>query len=112
VADRLMTATLEYEETGWYDGQYFVKPPEILARDRLLAAYEVRPAVTRLRTTLGATGAALAAIALALVVTLAGGGDVADAYGGSMTRVHLSIVPSCNQSRGFTMTEPRHRPKG
>ena len=25
-----------------YDGQIFVKPPEVLARDRLLGAYEVR----------------------------------------------------------------------
>ena len=33
---------VEYEETGWYDGQVFVKPPEVLARDRLLGSYEVR----------------------------------------------------------------------
>lgn len=84
VGDRLLSAAVEYEETGWYDGQVrapgqregvraelslsfimpvgrhmltfvsgtamstdawvqvFVKPPQILARDRLLGRYEVR----------------------------------------------------------------------
>ncbi len=42
VGDRLLSAAVEYEETGWYDGQVFVKPPEVLARDRLLGSYEVR----------------------------------------------------------------------
>lgn len=32
-----------------YDGQVFVKPPEVLARDRLLGTYEVRPVLARLR---------------------------------------------------------------
>ena len=42
VGDRLLSAAVAYEETGWYDGQLFVKPPEVLARDRLLGSYEVR----------------------------------------------------------------------
>lgn len=42
VGNRLLSAAVEYEETGWYDGQLFVKPPEVLARDRLLGAYEAR----------------------------------------------------------------------
>jgi hypothetical protein len=33
---------VDYEETGWYDGEVFVKPPEVLTRDRLLGMYEVR----------------------------------------------------------------------
>ena len=45
MGDRLRTATLDYEETGWYDGATFHKPQEVLVRDRLLAAYEVRPRV-------------------------------------------------------------------
>jgi len=32
---------VDYEETGWYDGEVFVKPPEVLTRDRLLGMYEV-----------------------------------------------------------------------
>ena len=75
VADRLMTATLEYEETGWYDGQFFVKPPEILTRDRLLGTYEVRPVMARIRQTLQATGMALAAATAALIVSVRGGSD-------------------------------------
>lgn len=37
---------------GWYDGQKWVKTPEVLARDRLAVAYEIRPAVARLKSTL------------------------------------------------------------
>jgi hypothetical protein len=31
VGNRLLSATVEYEETGWYDGQLFVKPPKARA---------------------------------------------------------------------------------
>lgn len=34
---------------GRYDGQVFVKPPEVLTRDRLLGTYEVKPVLARLR---------------------------------------------------------------
>ena len=54
--DRLLSATVAYEETGWYDGQTYVKDPEMLARDRLLGTYVVRPIVERLRKTLLACG--------------------------------------------------------
>ncbi|EEH51475.1 uncharacterized protein MICPUCDRAFT_8286, partial [Micromonas pusilla CCMP1545] len=57
VRDRLLSATVEYEETGWYDGQTYVKDQEMLARDRLLGTYTVRPIVERLRKTLLACGA-------------------------------------------------------
>ena len=56
VRNRLLSATVEYEETGWYDGQTYVKDPEMLARDRLLGTYVVRPIVERLRKTLLACG--------------------------------------------------------
>ena len=69
VAQRLLSAAIPYEESGWYDGQTFVKPPSVLARDRLLGAYEARPALARLRVTLGGVGAALAALALALAAS-------------------------------------------
>ncbi|XP_062232003.1 protein CONSERVED IN THE GREEN LINEAGE AND DIATOMS 27, chloroplastic-like isoform X2 [Phragmites australis] len=39
VGNRLLSATVEYEETGWYDGQIWVKTPEVLARDRLLGSF-------------------------------------------------------------------------
>ncbi|XP_077233767.1 DUF1230 family protein (DUF1230) isoform X5 [Tasmannia lanceolata] len=41
VGDRLLSAVIPYEESGWYDGQMWVKPPEVLARDRLLGSYKV-----------------------------------------------------------------------
>lgn len=52
VGNRLLSATVEYEETGWYDGQMWVKTAEVLARDRLLGSFSVKPALSRLKYTL------------------------------------------------------------
>ncbi|KAJ3697872.1 hypothetical protein LUZ61_001577 [Rhynchospora tenuis] len=59
VGDRLLSAVVPYEETGWYDGQMWVKPPEVLARDRLLGSYKVKPVINLLKQTLVGTGALL-----------------------------------------------------
>lgn len=59
VGDRLLSAVIPYEESGWYDGQMWVKPPEILARDRLLGSYKVKPVIKLLKQTLVGTGALL-----------------------------------------------------
>ncbi len=42
-----------------YDGQIFVKPPEVLTRDRLLSMYQVKPVLAKLRQTLLASAGAL-----------------------------------------------------
>ncbi|MGB0561547.1 MAG: CGLD27 family protein [Spirulinaceae cyanobacterium] len=52
IRDRLDRTTVTYEESGWYDGQTWTKPPEVLARDRLVMTYQVQPALTRLQRTL------------------------------------------------------------
>nr|XP_027079565.1 protein CONSERVED IN THE GREEN LINEAGE AND DIATOMS 27, chloroplastic-like [Coffea arabica] len=52
VGNRLLSATVEYEETGWYDGQMWVKTAEVLARDRLLGSFSVKPVLSRLKNTL------------------------------------------------------------
>jgi len=49
IYDRLMNATVSYEESGWYDGQTWVKTNEILIQDRLVGTYEVLPVMARLR---------------------------------------------------------------
>lgn len=49
VGDRLLSAVIPYEESGWYDGQMWVKPPE------------VKPVVALLKQTLVGTGALLVA---------------------------------------------------
>jgi hypothetical protein len=59
VGNRLLSATVEYEETGWYDGQIWVKTPEVLARDRLLGSYSVKPVLGRLKNTLLSLGLSL-----------------------------------------------------
>ncbi|KAK2398788.1 putative YCF36 [Trifolium repens] len=64
VGNRLLSATVEYEETGWYDGQIWVKTPEVLARDRLLGSFSVKPVLNRLKITLIGLAACLGACAL------------------------------------------------
>ena len=52
IYSRLMEATVPYEESGWYDGQVWIKPPEILLQDRLIGTYEIYPGIIRLQITL------------------------------------------------------------
>lgn len=53
VRDRLLKETIFYEESGWYDGQTWTKPPEVLTRDRLIVSFQVQPILQRLKRTFG-----------------------------------------------------------
>lgn len=64
-----------------YDGQTFVKPPEVLTRDRLLAAYEVRPVLAKLRSTLVGMGCILLATSVLLFGLIRAGTDEDGVYG-------------------------------
>lgn len=59
VCDRLLKDKIFYEETGWYDGQYWTKPSEVLDRERLIGTYEVQPILQRLRRSLVLLGITL-----------------------------------------------------
>ncbi len=52
VRQRLDSAKIFYEESGWYDGQTWEKPEADLAKDRLLVTYEIKPVLNRLYKTL------------------------------------------------------------
>nr|YP_010204131.1 hypothetical protein LK038_pgp050 [Ahnfeltia fastigiata]UAT97624.1 hypothetical protein Ahn.fas.Ore.pt_191 [Ahnfeltia fastigiata]UAT97828.1 hypothetical protein Ahn.fas.Kor.pt_192 [Ahnfeltia fastigiata] len=52
VVKRLLSATVFYEESGWYDGQLWIKTAEILTKDRLIGIYEVLPLLQRIQYTL------------------------------------------------------------
>lgn len=49
IYNRLMKATVAYEESGWYDGQIWVKTPEFLIQDKLAGKYQVEPIVNRIK---------------------------------------------------------------
>jgi hypothetical protein len=53
INNRLISPTIFYEESGWYDGQTWTKPKEILMRDRLIVTYQVQPILQRLQRTFG-----------------------------------------------------------
>ena len=48
VHKRLLAEQVEYEESGWYDGQVWEKPLAWRQRDMLMARHEVRPILGRL----------------------------------------------------------------
>ncbi len=51
IRDRLQAKKVIYEESGWYDGQIWEKPPEVLTRDRLIVTYQIDPILQRLKQT-------------------------------------------------------------
>ncbi|XVF35342.1 hypothetical protein REPUB_Repub18cG0137400 [Reevesia pubescens] len=73
VGNRLLSATVEYEETGWYDGQIWIKTAEVLARDRLLGSFSVKPVLSRLKYTLVTLAVSLLVCVLLLINVDQGG---------------------------------------
>ncbi|MBD2175468.1 CGLD27 family protein [Pseudanabaena sp. FACHB-1998] len=69
VRQRLDSAKIFYEESGWYDGQTWEKPEADLAKDRLLVTYEIKPVLNRLYKTLLGIVVFLAIIFGALQIT-------------------------------------------
>jgi hypothetical protein len=64
VQKRLVSERVEYEESGWYDGQVWEKPITWRQQDLLVARHQVQPVLARLRQ----------AIAVALALMLLGTG--------------------------------------
>jgi hypothetical protein len=52
IRKRLFATKIFYEESGWYDGQFWEKHPDMLDQDRLVATYEVQPILHRMEMTL------------------------------------------------------------
>lgn len=53
VRDRLNAPRVFYEESGWYDGQYWTKPEDILTQDQLVVTYQVQPLMRRIEQLFG-----------------------------------------------------------
>lgn len=51
VVKRLLSATIFYEESGWYDGQIWTKTADMLTKDRLIGMYYVLPVLRRIKYT-------------------------------------------------------------
>lgn len=52
IGKRLLSAAVIYEESGWYDGQIWIKPSEIATQDRLINNYKILPVLVKIKTTL------------------------------------------------------------
>ncbi|MEN9217274.1 MAG: CGLD27 family protein [Gloeomargarita sp. HHBFW_bins_162] len=64
VRHRLASRVIVYEESGWYDGQMWEKPPTVLLQEQLVSAYQVEPLLQRLRRSLLGLGLMYAAVGL------------------------------------------------
>lgn len=45
---RLTSEKVEYEESGWYDGQIWIKPVKLKEKESLIASLEVKPILKNL----------------------------------------------------------------
>jgi hypothetical protein len=45
-----MLSVITYEESGWYDGQTWIKSKEMLVQDRLIGTYELLPKIEKLKS--------------------------------------------------------------
>ncbi|XP_024036380.1 protein CONSERVED IN THE GREEN LINEAGE AND DIATOMS 27, chloroplastic isoform X1 [Citrus clementina] len=123
VGDRLLSAVIPYEESGWYDGRMWVKPPEVLARDRLLGAYkvsmpqfidllrdkeshgknlcfQVKPVIKMLKQTLVGTGALLVTATLLFIFAT----PVEQFFQSTMTtKENPAIVPASKTKKNFNI---------
>ena len=48
VFKRLNSERVEYEESGWYDGQVWIKPLDLKEKESLIASIEVKPILKNL----------------------------------------------------------------
>jgi len=62
VFKRLTSERVEYEESGWYDGQVWIKPLVLKEKESLIASIEVKPILKNL----------IQIISIILVLTLSG----------------------------------------
>lgn len=68
VKDRLKSDRIFYEESGWYDGQTWLKPTTMLDRDRLVVTYQIEPIMSRLHRTYGFIAAVIVLCSLIWLV--------------------------------------------
>jgi len=45
---RLISEKVEYEESGWYDGQIWIKPLQLKEKESLIASLEVKPILKKI----------------------------------------------------------------
>ena len=65
---RLVSEKIEYEESGWYDGQCWEKPLEWREKDLLIAQHEIKPVIRKLSTSLLCITALGIAMSMAMVL--------------------------------------------
>lgn len=107
----MISATVEYEETGWYDGQTWVKTPQVLMRDRLMSNYTVKPALARLkRTLLGLGGALVASMVILTVIPPPPVNSASYYYDGSMRTSSGVAVSSSSSNDDYESAVEKYEP--
>nr|SCW23002.1 Hypothetical protein ycf36 [Nemalion sp. H.1444] len=68
ILKRLSSASIFYEESGWYDGQLWIKSADILTQDRLVGIYQVEPFLSRIRGSLVLVSSVFVSLLLILAI--------------------------------------------
>ena len=63
---RLTSEIIEYEESGWYDGQIWIKPIQLKEKESLIASIEVKPILKNLTQ---ATSVIISLILLGILIS-------------------------------------------
>ena len=67
---RLNSENIEYEETGWYDGQIWEKPIDWRAKDLLIAHHQVKPILDHLKIILTIFSAVILVSLLIIILAI------------------------------------------
>ena len=67
---RLNSEKIEYEESGWYDGQIWEKPIDWRAKDLLIAQHQVKPILIHLKMVLIIFSAAILTLLLFILLEI------------------------------------------
>ena len=67
---RLNSENIEYEESGWYDGQIWEKPVDWRAKDLLIAQHQVKPILNHIKKIIFITSLIISASLLIILLDI------------------------------------------
>tara|TARA_Y100001968_G_scaffold178764_1_gene163584 strand:- start:55 stop:558 length:504 start_codon:yes stop_codon:yes gene_type:complete len=70
IFNRLNSVNIEYEESGWYDGQVWEKPIDWRSKDLLIAQHQVKPILNHLGKVLILILSVILSISISVIINL------------------------------------------
>tara|TARA_B100000700_G_scaffold109838_1_gene123778 strand:+ start:1099 stop:1602 length:504 start_codon:yes stop_codon:yes gene_type:complete len=70
ILNRLNSENIEYEESGWYDGQIWEKPIDWRSKDLLIAQHQVKPILNHIGKVLILTLLIISIISISVIINI------------------------------------------